>query len=300
LTEIQGHRGARGLSPENTLPGLATALAVGVDAIEFDVTLTADGGLILAHDLIADVPPYAGVRWADLTLAQVATLDVGSPRPPAQFEATFRPRPGTGVPTLSQVCQLITEAKARQVTLAVELKTDPSWPANAVRALAQAALATLAAHGPIRARILAFDWRVLTAAQAADPAVPRVALIEPTTWEPGSPWLAGHAPRPGDGPAVAAAAARDIGAAWLSPWDGMATADLIAAAHETGLRVVPWTVNDAGRMTELIQLGADAIVTDDPRALRQVLTDRGEPLPAACELPWDTGVPEWAPRVRAR
>jgi glycerophosphoryl diester phosphodiesterase len=44
MPEIQGHRGARALRPENTLPGLACALAVGVDAIEFDVTLTADGG----------------------------------------------------------------------------------------------------------------------------------------------------------------------------------------------------------------------------------------------------------------
>ena len=45
-TEIQGHRGARALRPENTLPGLACALAIGVDALEFDVTLTADGGLM--------------------------------------------------------------------------------------------------------------------------------------------------------------------------------------------------------------------------------------------------------------
>jgi len=53
MPEIHGHRGARALRPENTLSGLACALAIGVDAIEFDVTLTTDGGLILAHDLVA-------------------------------------------------------------------------------------------------------------------------------------------------------------------------------------------------------------------------------------------------------
>jgi glycerophosphoryl diester phosphodiesterase len=82
VPEIHGHRGARALRPENTLPGLAHALAVGVDALEFDVTSTADGGLILAHDLTVDQQcirstgpaDYAGNAWAELTLAQIATL----------------------------------------------------------------------------------------------------------------------------------------------------------------------------------------------------------------------------------
>ncbi len=79
MPEIHGHRGARALRPENTLPGLAYALALGVDAIEFDVTLTADGALILAHDPVAGPQtvqdtaparpndpdfPYVGKRWS--------------------------------------------------------------------------------------------------------------------------------------------------------------------------------------------------------------------------------------------
>jgi glycerophosphoryl diester phosphodiesterase len=83
MPEIRGHRGARALRPENTLSGLAYALAIGVDALGFDVTLTADGGLILAHGLVVSaetildtVPategdpdfPYVGKQWSALTL----------------------------------------------------------------------------------------------------------------------------------------------------------------------------------------------------------------------------------------
>ena len=116
MPEIHGHRGARALRPENTLPGLACALAIGVDAIEFDVTLTADGGLILAHDLVVSEQttvdtapategdpdfPYVGKPWTALTLPQIVTLDAGGQRPVTPFEATFEAVPGAGVPTLT-------------------------------------------------------------------------------------------------------------------------------------------------------------------------------------------------------
>jgi glycerophosphoryl diester phosphodiesterase len=331
VPEIHGHRGARALRPENTIPGLAHALAIGVDALEFDVTRTADGGLILAHDLTVDQQcilstgpaDYAGNAWAELTLEQIATLDAGSRRPVTPYEETFQAVPGTGVPTLDQVCRLITEANAHDVTLSVELKADPSWPDADVHALTESTLGTLAAHDlTSQSRILAFNWRVLRAAQAIDPAVPRVALVEPASWVPGSAWLAGLDPAAYSAPgnpaagnrasaqetsaqgasatsslAGSAEAARDIGASWLSPWDPLTSAELIAAAHKYGLLVAVWTVNDTDRMAELIELGADGIVTDRPDLLRQVLAGRGAPLPLACELPWQSGIPDWAPRV---
>ena len=334
MPEIHGHRGARALRPENTLPGLACALAIGVDAIEFDVTLTADGGLILAHDLVVSAQttldtapategdpdfPYVGKPWTALTLPQIATLDAGGWPPPASFEATFEAVPGAGVPTLDQVARLVTSLGADAVTLAAELKTDPRWPAADVRRLTEAALETLAAHGlTSQARILAFDWRVLRAAQAADPDVPRVALVDPVTWVPGSAWLAGldpagYAPQPGAlqpgalqsgalqsgalqsggaqpaGPQSAgaigcAAAARDIGATLLSPEDSMTSADLVAAAQREGLRTAVWTVNDPARMADLVELKVDAIVTDRPDLLRQVLADHGDKLPPPVPL----------------
>jgi glycerophosphoryl diester phosphodiesterase len=279
VLEIHGHRGARALRPENTLPGLAHALAIGVDALEFDVTLTADGGLILAHDLTVDahtiIDPsaaYLGQPWLALTLAQVATLDAGDRRPPAPFEDTFQAVPETPVPTLDQVCRLVADV-ASVVTLSVELKTHPSWPQADVVRLTDGALGTLTAHGLTgQARILGFDWRVLRAAGDAAPGVPRVALVEPPTWVPGSAWLAGLDPAAyGTEVTGCAVAAHDIGAGWLSPWDGMTTPDLVTAAHDAGLGIIVWTVNDPPRMKELADLGVDGIVTDRPDLLRQVL-----------------------------
>ena len=94
MPEIHGHRGARALRPENTLSGLAHALAIGVDAIEFDVTLTADGGLILAHDLVISAQtnldttpatqgdpdfPYVGKPWLGTDAAADCHPGCGQP-----------------------------------------------------------------------------------------------------------------------------------------------------------------------------------------------------------------------------
>lgn len=300
MPEIHGHRGARALRPENTIPGLAYALSLGVDAIEFDVTLTADGGLILAHDLVVEAAtildtgpavsgdpmfPYVGKPWRSLTLKQIATLDAGDRRPPAPYADTFTPVPGTAVPTLDEVCSLAGVPAARPATLAVELKSNPSWPDADVRELTGAALDTLARHGLTgRARILGFDWRVLRAAADLAPDLPRVALVEARTWAPGSAWLAGLDPADYDEGGMPAAAL-DIGAAWLSPPDYLTSAALVAAAHDAGLRVAVWTVNEPARMTELTEMGADAIVTDRPDLLGDVLAGAW----TADSRPRDTG-----------
>jgi glycerophosphoryl diester phosphodiesterase len=280
--EIHGHRGARALRPENTLPGIAHALAIGVDAIEFDVTLTADDGLILAHDLTVDdivfAGPLVGRTWRSLTLAEVATLDAGGRHPVAPYQETFVAVPGTSVPTLAEVCAL---AGPAGVILSVELKTEPAWPDADVRLLVSSALDVLAAHGCTgQARMLGFDWRVLRHAAELAPRLPRVALIEPSTWADGSAWLAGLDPAGYDPATGFAAAARDAGAAFVSPWDGLTSPAVVTAAHQAGLGIIVWTVNDPEVMSALTDLGADGIVTDRPDLLREVLARHGVTLPS--------------------
>jgi glycerophosphoryl diester phosphodiesterase len=119
-----------------------------------------------------------------------------------------------------------------------------------VQRLTEAVAETFAAHGLSgQARILGFDWRVLRAAEAAAPDVPRVALVEPETWLPGSAGLdPGDYGPDGSAAPGCAAAARDIGAAWLSPADAITSPDLVAAAGRAGLKTAVWTVNDPARM----------------------------------------------------
>jgi glycerophosphoryl diester phosphodiesterase len=291
VPEIHGHRGARALRPENTLPGLAYALAIGVDAVEFDVTLTADDGLILAHDLTVDDlifggqvsggqvsgGPLVGRPWRSLTRAEIATLDAGGRYPVTPYEDTFVAVPGARVPTLDEVCAL---AGPSGVTLSVELKTHPSWPDSDVFLLVSSALAALDKHGCTgQARILGFDWRVLRIAAELAPGVPRVALIEPSTWADGSTWLARLEPASYDPSSGFVAAARDVDAAFVSPWDGMTSPSVVAAAHEAGLGIIVWTVNDRDEMHALAELGVHGIVTDRPDVLRDVLRQRGAQLP---------------------
>ncbi|TDD89952.1 glycerophosphodiester phosphodiesterase family protein [Actinomadura rubrisoli] len=286
--EVHGHRGARGLRPENTLPGFAHALELGVDAIELDVGLTSDGAVVVCHDQVlspvtlADtVParpgdpsfPYVGKAIRELTLAQLRTVDAGVRRPGDAFTATQRPLPGTGIPTLAEACGLLGPAGVR---LSVELKTDPGWPDALVALFTDAVAGVLASAGlAARSRLLAFDWRVLAEARERHPGLGRTALVERKTLVPGTRWLAGLPP---DDPVGAALAA---GATALSPEHVLAVPSLVDDAHALALPVAVWTVNEPEDMSRFIKYGVDAIVTDYPDRLRRVMAEHGLPLPPA-------------------
>ncbi|WP_233358867.1 glycerophosphodiester phosphodiesterase family protein [Thermomonospora amylolytica] len=293
--EVHGHRGARGLRPENTLPGFAHALRLGVDAVELDVGLTADGVVVVNHDQSLSavtatdtapaVPgdplfPYVGRDIRDLTLAQVKTVDAGMRRlGPGQdsdpFVLTQLPMPGTRVPTLAEVCGLLHGLPA--VRPAVELKTDPGWPDDEIRRFVAAVAEVLDDFALLsRSRLLAFDWRVLVEAHRQAPQATRVALVERKTLVPGTEWLAGLSP---EDPAAAAVA---VGAGILSPEYHLVTSQLVHDAHGLGLPVAVWTVNDPADMARFVEYGVDAIVTDYPDRLRRVLTAYGLPLPESC------------------
>ncbi|MFG1998017.1 glycerophosphodiester phosphodiesterase family protein [Spirillospora sp. NPDC048911] len=294
--ELHGHRGARGLRPENTLPGFVHALEIGVDAIELDVGLTADGVVVLNHDQVlspvnlADTGParpgdpmypYVGKAIRDLTLDQIKTLDAGVRRPATDddpFVLTQLPLGRTPLPTLAEMCALM--SRVPDVELAVELKTDPGWPDSDVALFAAAVAQVLGAFDLLgRSRLLAFDWRVLVEARRYAPEAGRVALIEAKTLGLGTRWLAGQSP---DDPARAAL---DVGATVLSPERTLTTPELVTAAHSLALPLVVWTVNEPADMARFVSYGVDAIVTDYPDRLRTVLRQHGLPLPQPLTTP---------------
>ncbi|MBG0820196.1 glycerophosphodiester phosphodiesterase [Planomonospora sp. ID91781] len=295
--EIHGHRGARGLRPENTLPGLAHALELGVDALEFDVALTADRRLVLTHDLTvspvtsADTGParagdplfpYVGRPVGALTLAQLRTLECGVRlplRPDDRFAATQVPVPHTRMPTLGAVLGLVDAYGADGVRLHVELKSDPTRPdlTPDPREFTELVVAELDRHDRLDgAAILSFDWRILRIARELAPAARRYALIELDTLE--SVWLDGLllSDFGGDVPAAAAAA----GGTAVSPEHVMVDEEFMRRAAAAGLPVVPWTVNEPDRAAALLDLGAAGLVTDYPDRMRALWAGRGLPLPA--------------------
>ncbi|WP_440067721.1 glycerophosphodiester phosphodiesterase family protein [Streptosporangium sp. OZ121] len=294
--EIHGHRGARGLRPENTLPGFAHALELGVDALELDVALTADRRLVLTHDLTvspvtsADVRPafagdpafpYVGRPVGALTLAQLRTLECGVrvPRhPDDRFAPTQVPVPNTRMPTLGSVLGLMDAYGADGVRVHVELKSDPTRPDLSAdpAEFTEMVVAELDRHHRLdRAAILSFDWRVLRIARSLTPATLRYALIERATMD--SVWLDGLRLEDFDGDVPAAAA--EAGGTTLSPEHVMVDREFARLAEKADLPLAVWTVNDPGRAAELLDLGAAAIVTDYPDRMIALWAGRGMRVP---------------------
>ncbi|MBP2708474.1 glycerophosphodiester phosphodiesterase [Microbispora sp. RL4-1S] len=294
--ELHGHRGARGLRPENTLPGLAFALELGVDALEFDVAMSADGQLVLTHDLIVspvtsadtgmaqpgdDMFPYVGKPIISLTLPQLRTLDVGvrlPQRPDDRFALTQVPLPDTRMPTLGAVLGLIGALGADHVRLNVELKSDPTRPglsADPVR-FTEAVVRELERHDRLsRSAILSFDWRVVAAAGSLAPR--RYALVERATMTP--EWMNGLHLDDVDGDL--AAAAQIVGATTLSPDRELVDGSMMESAAQRRMPVVVWTVNEPDEASRLIDMGAAGIVTDYPDRMRRLWAARGLALPEA-------------------
>ncbi|MDP9863727.1 MULTISPECIES: glycerophosphodiester phosphodiesterase family protein [Streptosporangium] len=294
--EIHGHRGARGLRPENTLPGFAYALELGVDALELDVALTADRRLVLTHDLTVSAVtsadtrparhgdplfPYVGRPVGELTLAQLRTLDCGVrlPRHPEdRFVGTQVPVPDTRMPTLGAVLGLVDAYGADGVRMHVELKSDPTRPELSAdpQEFTELVVAELDRHHRLDgAAILSFDWRILRAARSLAPATRRYALIERATMD--SAWLDGLRLEDFDGDIPAAAVA--AGGTALSPDHVLMEEELARRAEKAELPLVVWTVNEPGRAAEMLDLGVAGIVTDYPDRMRALWAERGMRVP---------------------
>ncbi len=301
MLELQGHRGARGLWPENTLAAFSGALELGVSTLELDCGLTRDGVVVVTHDpeLNPDLTRGAdgrflaetGARICDLTFRELESYDVGRLRPGSAYAARFpeqEPVDGERIPRLTDVLALVRGRAHGRVRVAIEVKTFAGQPERtaAPEAFAAAlrqdveATATLA-----MVSIMAFDFRVLAAVQRLMPQAATVALTEQQnggdTVRIGapspSPWLGGLDPAHFDNSVVRLVKATGAGT-WGPDYQDLNT-QRIAEAHALGLRVVPWTVNATVDMERLLAFGVDGMTTDRPDVLRELLESRGLPVP---------------------
>lgn len=269
--DLQAHRGGMGLWPENTLEAFGNALTLGVSTLELDVHLTAEDDVVVHHDpTIADARQIRHLTRADL--------------PPT-------------LPLLRDVAALLTERRADNVRINLEIKYD---------ALAAAELTTRADFVEVvvdairidglvgRTSIQCFDWGVLRLVGEAEPMLDRNLLVSPKYLKDGpdgpSPWF--------DGTEIAEhfiETAAEQGFTAISPIHGSpylsgvddaaykpyATAELIVQAHDAGLAVIPYVVDDAPTMSALIDHGIDGLITNRPDVLREVMDEQGLPLPQA-------------------
>lgn len=298
--DLQGHRGARGLAPENTLPGFAAALGIGVATLELDVNLSKDGHLVVGHDPV--LQPHLVRRdgaWIAMPgpaiwrtpLAELLHFDVGRLDPNSSYARNFpdqKPADGTSMPTLPEVFALVRKSGNAGVRFNIETKLSPLKPDESAPPpqFAAALIAAIREAGmAARSTIQSFDWRTLTEAGRLAPEIPRAYLtIAGTRFDnvqrgrpDASPWLAGL--DADDHPSTPALVKAAGGQVWSPFWRNV-TAEAVAEAHRLGLKVIPWTVNEPDAMERLIDMKVDGLISDYPDRVRTVMQARGLPLPA--------------------
>jgi len=270
---VQGHRGARALFPENTIEGFVRAMALGVGGFELDVGVSADGIVVLSHDLALnpDITRGADGAWLAsptrlvraLTAAQLASCDVGRIRPGSAYAARFpdqAPIDGARIPTLEAVLAATGEA-----ALTIELKTDPTRPDDSVggAAMADAVMAVVDAAGAAhRVMLESFDWRGPRHLRRTRPEIACALLTEAKTIAAARSWWDGPHPSDFNGSVARAVAAEGVGT-WAPEHVDIGRRD-VDAAHALGLAVLAWTVNDPAAMRVLWEWGADGLITDRP------------------------------------
>jgi glycerophosphoryl diester phosphodiesterase len=282
IIRIIGHRGARGIMPENTMEGFAFTLACGIRLLEFDVVLTRDDVPVITHNhaltrsivrdrngdwLTGQEPKVSDLEWADLVQLDVGGLDdnseYGQRFPHQAFLYNAR------IPRLSDLCALVSGPGYEDVHLMLEIKSDPEKLKNAESraAIVTAVVDQVRAFGLSERTLMhSFDWDLLAECKRIAPEMPTSFL----TQLPDNASDIGEDSATSASPDLTAAhvSIPDLvvqagGALWC-PYYLDVTAEAVARAQELGLRVAVWTVNEADEIDQMIALGVDAIVSDYP------------------------------------
>jgi glycerophosphoryl diester phosphodiesterase len=228
--QVVAHRGSSHSTAEHTLGAYLRALDEGADALECDVRLTKDGHLVCHHDRTVDRTSNGTGAISQLTLAELQKLNFTGKRAPVPGEQYQ-------ILTLPQLLRLVGEAP-RRVRMLVEAKHPSRFGAEVERTLHR----TLAEFPDLDVTVMSFARAAVSRYRVMNPAVPLVWLYEyPLGTTPEAAGIVG--PR--------------LSLVRSKP-------DLIARAHDAGRRVYVWTANRPEDVEFLAELGADAVITDDP------------------------------------
>jgi glycerophosphoryl diester phosphodiesterase len=300
--DLQGHRGARGLAPENTLPAFAKALSLGVTTLETDVGISRDGVLVISHDPALNPDLTRGPDGQFLSARgplihhtafdELRRHDVGRLKPGTRYAGQFPDQQavdGARLPRLDELFALVKKSGNTAVRLSVETKLSPLKPDDtaAPEPFARALIAAVQAAGLApRTTVQSFDWRTLKVVQREAPEITTACLTAQQRWldnvgagsDAPSPWTAGlkfsdH----GSVPKLVKAAGCGIWSAHFADLD----AAKVKEAQALGLQVLAWTVNEPAQIAAVLDLGVDGIISDRPDRVRDEMQRRGMALPRA-------------------
>lgn len=266
--DIQGHRGCRGLMPENTVPAFMHALGLGVTTLELDVVITRDKKVLVSHEpwISSEIcvggtehpSPDDSLNIYTMTAEEVQRFDCGSkphPRFPDQAKmAVYKP-------LLSEVFDVVEtylkDRGSKKVDYNIEIKSLPEGDGIFHPDPEEFAMLLLAEiegrQLTERCVIQSFDMRSLEAVKAQQPDI-RIAVLEEYNRN-----------------AMESVERISFTPEIYSPYFELLDQNAVELLHEKGIKVIPWTVNEPSDMQAVLQLEVDGIITDYPDRLNEVL-----------------------------
>lgn len=249
---ICAHRGGGATHPENTLPALEAAVALGAHMVEFDIAITRDGALVLMHDATVNRTTDGKGKVLDFTLAELKRLDAGV-KTGAQFV-------GTRVPTLEEALAVL----PRNIWINIDFKADARFAgksADAARRVAE----IVVAGGRVEQSLFAARGGDVAAARAVAPKL-RICNMD-------------RKPDPADYVQAAIAQRADF----IQLRDCAKDARLpawIAALKAAGVRINYFYANEPAEAARLLTLGIDFVLVDGVEAVlagQTVVARRAQP-----------------------
>ncbi|MBL0742088.1 glycerophosphodiester phosphodiesterase [Chryseolinea lacunae] len=267
--DVQGHRGARGLRPENSIPAFIAALDTGVTTLEMDVVITKDKQVVVSHEpwMSAGICyDSTGNEFSDkaekkyniyqMTYDEVKRFDCGS-KGNEKFPQQLKMK--ISKPLLSDVLVAVeTQIKnygSYEVDYNIEIKSSPEDEKKyqpSIEEFSDLVYTLVDEYIPLdRLVIQSFDFRVLQYWHKKYPAIRLAALVENTKSIDANLAALGFKP------------------SIYSPYYKLINKEKVHHLHQEKIRVIPWTVNEVSDMLSLKGMGVDGIITDYPDRARK-------------------------------
>ena len=298
--DVQGHRGARGLFPENTIEGFKRTLELDISTLELDLVITKDHIPIVYHDFYINpnlcldengdsINNKKSDLIYDYTLREIKQYDCGSLNPDIKrFPEPPRINiPGEKIPTLYEVFDLIHEYPNRNIWLNIEIKFNPEKQLTApINIFVSEVIKIIKKYNSTdNVNIQSFDWEVLEIVKSIDPSILTAGLLDYSTVKSSndsipSPWLNGiHFENTGGTSLSILNEANKYIDVFSPNWKlvlpnhSRYLGNTVTEIQNSGFTVIPWTINRTDIMINLIKEKVDGIITDYPDSLLMVMRE---------------------------
>jgi glycerophosphoryl diester phosphodiesterase len=270
VVEIQGHRGCRGLLPENTIPGFLKAIDIGVDVIEMDTVISKDNQVVMSHEpwlssdyctgpdgenITSEAVAIEKYAIYDMPYSRIAISNCGHLNAKFPTQTPFRISKPLLSDVIDSVEKYIQQNNKRKVMYNIETKSKPERDGKLnppIREFCELLYDVIKAKGLIsRVTIQSFDIRSLQIFRELDSTISLSLLVEPVDQN-----YLQIVTNLGFLPHI------------FSPHYKLLSSEMISYFKSRGVRVIPWTVNEESIMRHAVEMGVDGLITDYPNLAR--------------------------------